>query len=465
MAEWKSKLAAIPQWLVAALRHQLAEPESILRETFRELPVVVGVTSLVLLLEWLSWLDGLENYALDRILRTNWSHQSDQIVLISIGEKDYESPDFFRATSPLNPAKIREAIEFIAKSNPSVIGVDLDTGAKGYAEPPISTHGVRIVWARPATVTKEKEEPLLPFGHDHSFQVVPGDFVGGKSQDSIRADLLETVPSSGVAIIPSDSDHVLRRYLRTFQLADHTERPNGSNSVAGAEGVYQIDSLPWAIVKEYCDYCLRSPDNGRSIGPNRAEAILDEAKKGRGESHGRVFNFSYNPRRFRQIDFSDFVKQQRAGLWPATGSPLEGRIVLLGGEYAEARDVHFTPVGERFGLELVAEAVDGEIERRFASHFAKGIEILLDLAAGIALVWMHLWLRRGWAIYATAVLIFAVSVVCSIVAFRSAAYWFNFTAVLVGVWIHLLWHGSSTKRKVQKELDRYRRHFGPLPEA
>ena len=139
--------------------------------------------------------------------------------------------------------------------------------------------------------------------------------------------------------------------------------------------------------------------------------------------------------------------------------------MLLGGEYAAARDVHFTPVGERFGLELVAEAVDGEIEGRFASHFAKPIEILLDLAAGISLVWMHWWLRRGWALYATAALIFIVSVVCSIIAFRSAAYWFNFTAVLVGVWIHLLWEGSSTKRKNQKELERYRKRFGPLPEA
>jgi hypothetical protein len=258
---------------------------------------------------------------------------------------------------------------------------------------------------------------------------------------------------------------VLRRYLRTVELSGGNGPSQESKALEGASDVRRVDSLPWAIVKEYCDYCLHSPGNTRTIEPERAQAILDESNGSHGESHGRVFNFSYNPRRFRQIDFSDFVRQQRAGQWPATGSPLDGRIVLLGGEYAAARDVHFTPVGERFGLELVAEAVDGEIEGRFASHFAKPIEILLDLTAGIALVWMHWWLRRGWAIYATAVLIFAVSVVCSIIAFRSAAYWFNFTAVLVGVWIHLLWHGSITKRKTQKELDRYRERFGPLAEA
>jgi CHASE2 domain-containing sensor protein len=465
MPEWKSNLVAIRTWLAASLKHQIAEPESLLRETLRALPVVVGVTSLVVLLEWLTWLDGLENYALDRILRTNWSRQSDQIVLISIGEKDYESPEFFRATSPLDPAKIREAIEFVAKANPAVIGVDLDTAAKGYSEPPISTHGVRIVWGRPATVAKENENTQLPFGHGFSFTVAPGDFVGGKSSETISGDLVETIPRSGVAIMPSDADHVLRRYLRTVELSRGNGPSQESKALEGASDVRRVDSLPWAIVKEYCDYCLHSPGNTRTIEPERAQAILDESNESHGESHGRVFNFSYNPRRFRQIDFSDFVRQQRAGQWPATGSPLDGRIVLLGGEYAAARDVHFTPVGERFGLELVAEAVDGEIEGRFASHFAKPIEILLDLTAGIALVWMHWWLRRGWAIYATAVLIFAVSVVCSIIAFRSAAYWFNFTAVLVGVWIHLLWHGSITKRKTQKELDRYRERFGPLAEA
>src|ERR1700722_391062 len=180
MAEWRSKVSAIGQKLTAALKHQGAEPESLLRETIRALPVVVGVTLLVMLLEWVSWLDGLENYALDRILRTDWSRQSDEIVLITIGEKDYERPDFFRATSPLDPVKIREAIEFVARTNPAVIGVDLDTAAKKYSESPFSLHGVRIVWGRPATVLQEKEETLLPFGHAQPFRVTPGAFVGGK---------------------------------------------------------------------------------------------------------------------------------------------------------------------------------------------------------------------------------------------------------------------------------------------
>ena len=43
-----------------------------------------------------------------------------------------------------------------------------------------------------------------------------------------------------------------------------------------------------------------------------------------------------------------------------------------------------------------------------------------------------------------------MSIVCSLIAFNTTAYWFNFTAVLVGVWIHLLWDGAHAKRELHK---------------
>ncbi len=127
-------------------------------------------------------------------------------------------------------------------------------------------------------------------------------------------------------------------------------------------------------------------------------------------------------------------------------------MVILGGQFSQSRDVHFTPVGERYGLEMVAEAVDGEIERRFIGHLAIWSAALLELVAGLALVWVHWWLHRPWAVYAMTLLIIVLSIVCSLIAFRTAAYWFNFTAVFVGVWIHLLWDSTQAGRRAHREL-------------
>jgi hypothetical protein len=78
----------------------------------------------------------------------------------------------------------------------------------------------------------------------------------------------------------------------------------------------------------------------------------------------------------------------------------------------------------------------------------------LELVAGLALVWVHWWLHRPWAVYAMTLLIIVLSIVCSLIAFRTAAYWFNFTAVFVGVWIHLLWDSTQAGRRAHRELAR-----------
>jgi CHASE2 domain-containing sensor protein len=315
--------------------------------------------------------------------------------------------------------------------------------------------GVKVVWARTADIVKPTtvaESDVWRLWSRAPIVVRPLPFLGGKYGKEGTTDAPE--PASGVALMPADSDHVVRSYLRTFE----AERGKGSPAI--------VDSLPWAITKQYA-YWLDPPEAhpaqdqpAKKVGgePKKrdpkewAERIKEEAKEQEPDKHARIFNFSYDTGRFRQIGFGDFLNQNRTGLWPKDHSPLEGRIVILGGKYSLARDKHFTPVGERFGLEMVAEAVDGEVERRLIGHLAIWIAAGLDFLAGLALVLVHWRLHKPWAVYAMATFIFVLSVVCSLIAFRSAAYWFNFTAVLVGVWIHLLWEGAQEGRRARSQL-------------
>jgi CHASE2 domain-containing sensor protein len=430
------------------VRQWFVDDGTFLGATRSALPTLLILTTLMAGLELAGWLDWLQNYALDRVLELNQSRQSDRVVLIPITDADYENPQYFNATSPLDPQKVLEAVNYLAQARPAVIGVDLDTSDKRYANLPLNSHGVSIVWGRGARVSGPSlsgagirpKRSITQLWRRPPLFVAPLPFLGGKFEPHIHDLELTTLPTSGVALMPADSDHVVRSYLRSFDVKQNGAEP------------YHVDSLPWAITKAYCQYCREHPDDPRGISAPRAEKILTAEDKSEAEERGQVFNFSYDPGRFRQIAFSDFVQQNRDKLWPQDHSPLQGRVVILGGEFSQSRDVHFTPVGERYGLEMVAEAVDGEIEHRFIGHLAIWSAMLLELVAGLALVWVHWWLHRPWAVYAMTLMIIVLSIICSLIAFRTAAYWFNFTAVFVGVWIHLLWDSTQAGRRAHREL-------------
>jgi CHASE2 domain-containing sensor protein len=337
---------------------------------------------------------------------------------------------------------VLEAIDYLGLARPAVIIVDLDTTNTLYAHAPLDSHGVPIVWARGAKVEKTRERPkrsISELWRRPPLFVTPKPFLGGKFDRHVNGGL-PPEPASGVALMPADSDHVVRSYLRTFDVKQEEGEPSS------------IDSLPWAATKSYCHYCEAHPEDPLGIGVDRAKSILGSEEKSREEERGQIFNFSYDPSRFRQIAFSDFVEQNRQKLWPRERSPLQGRVVILGGQFAQARDMHFTPVGERFGMEMVAEAVDGEIEHQFIDKMAIGRAILLELGVGLVLVWVHWWLHRPWAVYAMTLLIVVLSIICSLIAFHTAAFWFNFVTVYVGLWIHLLWDSTQDGRRAHKEL-------------
>ena len=443
-------------------------PDSLLAAVLKNLPVLLVLTLLMWLLEWRGCCRGLEMYALDTLLRINVSDQSDRIVLVVIDDEDYSSQ--FAAKSPLDAKLVLQGVAAICQGKPKVVGVDLDTMSADYAKH-IQRYRAspdNVIWARTALCVAEHESASQG-GNEHGLQVVdPKDFLGGQFREHLdeassagdsapcAGRRLTTEPKSGIVLLPCDSDGVIRRYWRAFY----------SRSSGGP-----LDSFPWAVVQEY----LREPTT-TAAAECRAFRHLSELQRQSLEGHeAPLVNFSCRPNRFQVIRFSDlFVKgeastkddsgesHQPRAQWSGPNSPFQDRIVLLGGRYAAARDAHVTPIGPLYGLDLLAEIIDAECEQRLIYEVNCYVAALLHLASGLLLVVFNWRFRAAWAFYFNILLIAGLSMAASILAFHTAAYWFNSTAVLIGVWMHFQWDQAREARAMRNELKEYRERFGQL---
>ncbi len=95
------------------------------RRVVEALPYVLIIMMAVSWMEALGWFRGFEASHLDAMIRVHRQELSQNIVVVEIGEKDYQK--FFEGTSPLDKFELLDLIQAIQKYNPRVIGVDIDT--------------------------------------------------------------------------------------------------------------------------------------------------------------------------------------------------------------------------------------------------------------------------------------------------------------------------------------------------
>src|SRR5207237_10619204 len=57
---------------------------------------------------------------------------------------------------------------------------------------------------------------------------------------------------------------------------------------------------------------------------------------------------------------SAFLELSKAEGWPDK-NPLKGKIVLLGGTYGDD-DLHYTPVGRMYGVQVIAQVLETELQ-------------------------------------------------------------------------------------------------------
>jgi len=456
-------------------RHSTAALEqnpSFWRHLRRATPVIIGISLLTLLMHDFGWLKSFENATLDTWLRLKSPLQPHYVIIVRITEEDYQG--LFGGTSPLDRKILQKVLRAIASGRPQVIGVDLDTAEVDLRPKTDSDQqavwpaDIPVVWARDAIFNQEgKPEKLFP----------------------VLTEEPPTVPS-GIASLPQDSDCRIRRYQRTF-----------------LQG--QFPSFHWAIVKEFCSTLHRGTDNGvppsenffsrvfhwswnrlsqvwhyvwsffvkSPFDPQTARRFctsLAEHAEEAGEA--LVFNFSrersvsseYHSA-FDSLSVEQILKideelqkteiPEEKETW-STHGPLTGKIVLLGGSYHAARDEHRTPLGTVYGVDLMAQAIESELQGGGIRPFNEFFMFLVELITGVALVWLHYYCHShlGWLVLLSLGAIPLLAMFASLFVFSTMALWVDFIPLLFGVLIHQLYDHAREYRRMYQALQEQKGH-------
>ncbi len=325
-------------------------------------------------------LSKLETTVLDTTMRLDTPLQNSPVVIVNINQQDFAG--FFEGQSrPLNPPRLHELITAVSKGKPCVIGVDIDTSFPQFKETDftVRSDGPDIVWVR--------ETKHLPSNIDEL--AVPSDVLGGRSDVEGR---------SGLALLIQDPAGVVRRYKR---LIETTSGP--------------LPSFAWAVFQQ-------SRKCSGIAFPELPENVSSKPlliRYSRPEGVGR-----------NKFAASHIVQSALDPKWPEN-ELIKGKIVLIGGTYLD-EDRYSTPLGEMSGVEINANVIETELR-------GGGIEppgflpvALLSLFDGLLVIGLfHIFQWRHAMLYSVP-LIVVLSLLCSLLTYKSFAQSPMFALVMIG---------------------------------
>jgi len=367
-----------------SLTAERARPVSTFARVFRAdlarriLRAVGAVALIFVFAAWLArlgLLPEIETTVRDAQMRLNRPRPSD-VVLVRITDGDYDS--LFKSRSPLNPQLVAALVNTVARGNPVVIGVDLDTSDQifdGLAN--LIRAKPRIVWARDALA-----------GSDGILESQP--ILGGNDREA----------TSGMVIVPEDEDGLVRTYQRVYQIRE------------GDRAVKQR-SLPWAMVVESGH---RTRDFPASDGPL-------EIRLAREDRQVRASHVEVTAGQLLSPDCSQ-ASDCKAGMDDgALQSLFAGKIVLIGGTYRAARDEHATPVGMLNGMDVIAQVVDTEMYGGGLPRKSTGVMLAVLVFENVVLVVIGCFLKPERHFFNWLLVCFAASMLgallCSWIIFGS----------------------------------------------
>jgi len=408
----------------ASLRNKGHAARSYWQHLAPALPVIFIISGITFGFEHMGWLRNFETTSLDTWLALSSNLQAQHVVIVAITDEDYRSKDLFNNTSPLNRHILRQLLKSIMRGRPLVIGVDLDTTTgdpRERAPRESGNNSPAIVWAREAEVSHDGSvENLLPI-------------LGQENPQS---------EETGVALLPQDWDGVVRRYRRVFRLNKHD----------------RVASFPWAVATRYADesdLCkVGTPTSGAKKGNKRfCRTIGEVGAEDESLEEPIVLNFSGERYRFPRVTAGQALQAANGDGWAQQG-PLTGKIVLLGGTYRAARDEYVTPIGLRTGVELMAQAIETELQGggiRSANHW---LMLVLEILVGLALVTLHYYFYSSleWVMTLSIVAIPVLTCLCSWLAFNTFSLWASFIPIVVSVVIHQLYDHARECQRIHREL-------------
>lgn len=354
----------------------------------------------------------VERTAFDMQMRSNAPREGSPVVVIRITDNDYRT--YFNKQSPLNPDALVRIIGAIAEADPAVIGVDIDTSDSSFGAVQIP-HAWPIVWAR--AVSREASGKLRPLG-----------VLGGR----------RPAPCSGVVTLKAEADRVVRRYQRMFfeeEMDDPRlcEQPGTAIEIGGGQlcerELCPLPSFTWAVVNRYdpSRFAQSRPQSELSEGlAINFAGNLDVAEE---EGHEPESGLDLTVQEV--LDATD--EAAPTALKKRFKELLQGKIVLLGGGFATARDRHATPLGLMTGVRINAQAIETEHEGGGLPPPTRAAFMLVLLAENVILVLFFQFakVRKLLLVLLSPPLVIGLAVGCSLLAFHTYRYWVFFLPTLL----------------------------------
>lgn len=303
--------------------------------------------------------DGLHEFAAesqDLLMRLSAQPKDNRVAVVMIGDKEYEHE--FNKDGSLNPAKLHELIGAIAKGNPKLIGVDIDTSDKRYRDFQFAEVKAPVVWVR----TVYEPAPVIP---------TPRDVLGG--QDT----RLNDEPHSGLSLL-YDENKVIRLYQRIIETTEGNQL-----------------SFPWAVVKRF----------DPKVGELR-HATTDHL----------IIGFAGAP----SEDLSaSLILRLADEPWWSNNDKITDKIVLVGVSYL-GQDLHDTPVGKKQGVHNMAAVIETELNGGGIGQPDEFAFLPLWILQGVGLVLLFqyfplrkaIWKNLAWSL----ALVLGSALICSLIA-------------------------------------------------
>jgi adenylate cyclase len=340
----------------------------------------------------LGWLESWQARGLDLILRLQGRTLPAEVVIVAIDDRAF---DGLGRRQPLSREYLARVMRGLQRSGAAAVGVD-------------------ILLASPTTADGDGAlaRAITRFGDERGSRVVLAGPLPPGQAPLARPEFLATVTQASPDV-PQDQDGIIRR------IAGRVPQPGGA-----------LPALAVAVAE-------------------RAGATMPE---GAGEW---PINYIGPARSFLTIP-SDAVAALGDSDTPvAADNPLRGRIVLVGGTFAESRDFYPTPHGMMAGVEVHANATHmiatGRFIRPSGWLVGLGVSAAVVLAAGAVFLALPP-LAATLACVAGAV---AIGVPASYLAFQRGGYWVDFLLPVVATCLTGLGTDFLARRRLRDSFGRY----------
>jgi CHASE2 domain-containing sensor protein len=259
----------------------------------------------------------LATSSLDAAIAVQRPEDSKQVRLVTINDQDYAT--LFHARSPLDTAVFARILAAVARANPRVIIVDIDTADSSFQTMTIPASP--IVW----NVSGD--------------QLPDGKFTLDKP---LGGHALPTGSIVALAAAPLDDRGIVRGYQQSYPLES-----GGSVLSPGVAAALMF--------------------SGQSPAPSNPAA----------DTH--LLDFHY---RFVQVKASDLLQDADSATWDQLAY-FKDQVVVIGGNYRVARDRYATPKGLLDGCEIVAQGAASEIAETYIPTVNRWLTGALMLVGGL----------------------------------------------------------------------------------